>query len=162
LLGVSAGAEGARPVPYGLYIGLAGTLVALLALALATRARPRWARPASLGAGAGLAFGVTALATRAVPSLALPGLLARPSLYLVAAGGTLGFLLYATALQAGSVTTATAALVVGETLIPALVGILLLGDRARPGTAAIAAIGFVLAVAGALSLSRFGEPDQPL
>jgi drug/metabolite transporter (DMT)-like permease len=160
LLGISAGSEGAKPVPYGLYAGLAVTLVALLALVLGTRLHPHWARPALLGAGAGLAFGVVALATRAVPSLALPELFARPSLYLAIVGGPLAFLLYATALQAGSVTAATAALVVGETLIPAVVGIALLGDRSRPGTAGLAVAGFVLAVAGSLALSRFGEPEQ--
>jgi hypothetical protein len=48
--------------------------------------------------------------------------------------------------------------VVGETAIPAVVGILVLGDHTRPGFAPVAVLGFLLAVAGALALSRFGEP----
>jgi hypothetical protein len=77
--------------------------------------------------------------------------------YLLVAGGLLGFLLYTTALQRGSVTTATAAMVLGETAAPAGVGLMVLRDSARPGFASVAVFGFVLAVAGALSLARFGE-----
>ncbi len=49
---------------------------------------------------------------------------------------------------------------IGETVAPALVGLLMLGDRPRPGWAWVAALGFVLAVAGALSLSRHGDLAQ--
>ena len=66
-------------------------------------------------------------------------------------------LTYSIALQRGSVTQATAPLVVGETVAPALVGLLLLGDHARPGWGWVAAVGFVLSVAGAVSLARHGE-----
>jgi hypothetical protein len=71
-------------------------------------------------------------------------------------------LFYATALQRGSVTTTTAAVVVAETVVPAAIGIGLLGDQTRHVPVALA--GFVLAVAGTLTLARFGEPspaDRP-
>jgi len=48
--------------------------------------------------------------------------------------------------------------VVAEPLMPALVGVLLLGDRTRDGYVPLAVVGFALAVAGALALARFGEP----
>jgi phosphatidylserine synthase len=48
-------------------------------------------------------------------------------------------------------------MVVGETVGPALVGVIWLGDRTREGLAWLAALGFVVAVAGALALARFGE-----
>jgi hypothetical protein len=67
------------------------------------------------------------------------------------------FLFFATGLQRGAVTVTTGAMVVGETLAPAAVGVLLLGDRTRPGFAPIAVAGFVIAVAGTLALARFGE-----
>lgn len=67
-------------------------------------------------------------------------------------------LFYATALQRGSVTTSTAMMVLGETVFPSLVGVLVLGDRTRPGFVVVALAGFVLAVAAALALARFGEP----
>jgi hypothetical protein len=54
------------------------------------------------------------------------------------------------------VTAATAMLVVGETVAPALVGILVLGDRPRAGWELLAGLGFVLSVTGALSLARHG------
>ena len=56
-------------------------------------------------------------------------------------------MLYATALDGGSVTTATAAVVLAETMPPAIVGRLFLGDTTRHGLAAVAGLGFVLAVA---------------
>jgi hypothetical protein len=67
-------------------------------------------------------------------------------------------LFFATALQRGSVTTTTGAVVVAETLMPALVGLFLLGDGTRHGFAWVAVVGFVMAVTGALVLARFGEP----
>ena len=54
-------------------------------------------------------------------------------------------------------TATTAALVVGETTVPALVGLILLGDTTRRGFAPLGVTGFVLAVGGALALSRYGE-----
>ena len=69
-------------------------------------------------------------------------------------------MLYATALESGSVTVATAAVVLTETAPPALVGILFLGDPpglAWPGWPSSA---FVLAVTCAVRLARFGEGGE--
>ena len=99
----------------------------------------------------------------AARTLPLPNplhLFREPALYLLIAGGVLGFLLYATSLQRGAVAVATAALVLGETLVPAAVGTLVLGDEARPGLAWLAVGGFLLALIGALSLARFGEIES--
>ena len=54
-------------------------------------------------------------------------------------------------------TVTIAAVVVGETVGPAAVGVVALGDQIRPGFAPVAVAGFVFALAGALSLTRFGE-----
>ena len=64
---------------------------------------------------------------------------------------------YATALEGGSVTVATAAVVLAETIPPAVIGVVFLGDQTRPGLAAVAWAGFFLAVASAVMLARFGE-----
>jgi drug/metabolite transporter (DMT)-like permease len=113
----------------------------------------------ALGALAGLMYGAAGIGARILRS---PHPLWRvfldPALYALALAGILGILLYAMALQRGAVTVVTAAVVVTETLAPAAVGITLLGDRPAHGATAIAAIGFALAVGGALALSRFGEP----
>ena len=69
-------------------------------------------------------------------------------------------MLYATALDGGSVTTATAAVILAETLPPALIGVLFLGDTTRHGLAVVAGSGFALAVFCALALARFGEAGE--
>ena len=57
------------------------------------------------------------------------------------------------------------AVVLAETLPPAVVGVLFLGDTTRHGLTPVAVIGFALAVASAVMLARFGEadhaPDRP-
>ncbi|WP_182526807.1 hypothetical protein [Nocardioides dongkuii] len=143
---------------------LAATLV--LALAAVPLARvPGAVGARALGAVAGLAFGATAVASRMLPGNLSPQhllhevgpLLRNPATYALAVAGVVALLTYSIALQRGSVTQATAPLVVGETVAPALVGLLLLGDQPRPGWGAVAAVGFVLAVAGAVSLARHGD-----
>ncbi len=161
LLSVSAGHEGSTHPGRGFDAGLAIAVVVLglAGVGLARIANP-W-RSIGLGLCSGLLFGVVALAARTLPSLDAVRLMREPAVYLLIASGIGGYLLLATALQRGSVATATAAMVVGETAGPAGVGLLLLGDSARHGQAPVAAFGFVLAVAGAVSLARFGElpPD---
>ena len=87
-------------------------------------------------------------------------LLANPAAYALLVGGGAAFLLLTSALQRGSVTTATAGMVIGETIGPAVVGVVWLGDRTREGLAWLAVLGFAVAVAGALALARFGEAPE--
>jgi hypothetical protein len=112
----------------------------------------------ALGALGGLAFGGVGVAARAVrvPHPLWHGL-ADPLVWALAAYGLLGTLLYATALQRGTVTRATAALFAAETVGPAAVGLALLGDHARPGLGAVAAAGFVVTLAGCLALTRYAD-----
>ena len=69
-------------------------------------------------------------------------------------------MLYATALEGGSVTVATAAVVLAETTPPAVVGVMFLGDHTRPGLGGVALLGFSLAIVCAVALARFGETDE--
>jgi multidrug transporter EmrE-like cation transporter len=121
-----------------------------------------------LGGVAGLAFGVVAVAARALSSSAQGALappvrvlVGAPASYALLVAAPLALVTYATALQRGSVVQATAPLVVGETVLPALAGLALLGDHARRGWGPVAAAGFTLAVAAALLLSRFGTVSVP-
>ena len=57
-------------------------------------------------------------------------------------------------------TTATAAVVLAETLPPAVVGVMFLGDTTRHGLTGVAALGFILAVVCAVALARFGEASE--
>ncbi|SDW43680.1 hypothetical protein SAMN05421504_101575 [Amycolatopsis xylanica] len=158
LLGASAESEGTATVGTAFHLGLGGTVVLLgLAGMLLGRAKESVRTPA-LGLIAGLCFGMVAVAGRIIPSVAPLDLLTDPAVYTVAVAGGLAMLFYASALQRGGVTTATAMMVIGETVLPSLIGVIVLGDRTRAGLAPVAIAGFVLAVAAALALARFGEP----
>jgi drug/metabolite transporter (DMT)-like permease len=163
LVGLSA-AEGA-PGEVGPAVSW-GVLAAAAALAVAAFPLGRLGGTAgavALGAVAGLGFGVVAVAARILPNpLTVGGLVSDPAMYALVLGGAVALLTYSTALQRGSVTLATAPLVVLETVAPAAVGLLLLGDQPRPGWGWVATLGFLVAVAGAVSLARHGElPVQP-
>jgi hypothetical protein len=126
---------------------------------LAARLR-RPARTPVLGAVAGLGYGVVAVAARILPGYSPAELVRDPAAYAAVAGGVVSFMLYAAALDNGSVTVATAAVVLAETAPPALIGILFLGDHTRPGLALVAWLAFVLAVTCAILLARFGEAGE--
>lgn len=157
LLGLASGPEHPAAVSLTFRLALLGCAGALGAVGMAAVRLPGEVRSAALGLVAGLGFGVVAIGTRVVTSLSPLHLVRDPALYAVAVGGLLAFFFFATALQRGSVTTTTATMVVAETIVPAIVGVLALGDDPRHGFAAVAVAGFVLAVAGALALARFGE-----
>jgi drug/metabolite transporter (DMT)-like permease len=135
-------------------------LAAVLALAVgAYLGSPRMCGPALPGLLAGLSFGSAALGARLIGGAGTVGeLLASPATYAVVLAGLTGLLLYATALQRGTVTVASASTILGQTVAPAAAGWLLLGDRVRPGSVPVAAVGFALAVAGAVALARHAEP----
>ena len=59
-----------------------------------------------------------------------------------------------------SLTVATAAVVLAETAPPALIGVLFLGDHTRHGLTGVAILAFILAVACAVLLARFGEAGE--
>jgi drug/metabolite transporter (DMT)-like permease len=140
----------------------AGLVAAGLALAGAGAlvGRVAGARGAAvLGILAGLAYTVTALAVRVVPDLEPLTILTDPSTYALILCSVVGALLYATALQRGTVMNATSAMIVAQTVGPAVVGMVALGDSVRSGWLPAAALGLALAVAGALTLVR-QDPDD--
>ncbi|WP_240509256.1 hypothetical protein [Streptomyces agglomeratus] len=160
MIGLSVGPEGESQGPPALPYALLGAAFAVLVAGAVAGRLPGRARALVLGFGAGTGFGVVSVSVRLIDDLAPSALAANPAWYaLLLAGGT-AFLLLTSAFQRGSVTTATAGMVVGETIGPALVGVVWLGDRTREGLAVPAAVGFVVAVAGALALARFGEASD--
>lgn len=118
------------------------------------------ARTPVLGAVAGLGYGVLAVAARVLPGFSPAELVRDPAAYALAAAGVVSFMFYATALEDGSVTVATAAVVLAETTPPAVVGVLFLGDHTRPGLGGVAAPGFAFAVVCAVALARFGHTEH--
>ncbi|MFI5683605.1 hypothetical protein [Streptomyces sp. NPDC051636] len=157
MLGLASGTEGDRGGSAALRWAMFGTAVGVLLLGAVGGRLPERGRALLLGLGAGFGFGVVEVTVRLIDSLRPSGLLANPSAYALLLGGGAAFLLLTSALQRGSVTTATAGMVIGETIGPAAVGVVWLGDRTRDGLAWLAVLGFLVAVAGALALARFGE-----
>ena len=161
LLGASAGPEGATQagIAFKLALIVAVAALGLCGLAVARLVRNP-ARTLLLGVVAGLGYGVLGIAARVLNGFGPLELLRDPAAYAVVAAGIVSFLFYATALEGGSVTVATAAVVLAETLPPAVIGVVFLGDMTRPGLKPAAVAGFLLAVASAVMLARFGEAEQ--
>lgn len=157
LLAAAAGSEGVDPVRLAVKWWLLSAAVAVAVGGYAAGQVKGRAAPPVLGSLAGLGFGVVALAARVITDLSIGALLTNPATYALLIAGFVSFLLYATGLQRGKVTTVTAAVVVAETLVPSVVGVIVLGDGTRPGLVWLAVLGFVVAIAGALMLARFGE-----
>ncbi|CAM3475823.1 hypothetical protein OCAE111667_11695 [Occultella aeris] len=156
LVGLSAAEDSAVDVTAVERWVVLGCAVVLAVVAVPLGRLKGAAGAAALGAVAGLAYAVTAVAARMLPDGIGPTL-SSPALWALLLGGGLAIFTYSLALQRGSVTQATAPLVVAETVVPAVVGLALLGDHARPGWGLVAVVGFLLAVAGAVSLARHGE-----
>ncbi|MFD7034110.1 hypothetical protein ACFWAR_39420 [Streptomyces sp. NPDC059917] len=161
LLGLASGAEGSRPGSTALTWSMLGVAAAVLLVGAVAGRLPDRARALVLGLGAGTGFGVVEVAVRLIDGFAPGALVANPATYALLLGGGAAFLLLTSALQRGSVTAATAGLVLGETVGPAVVGVVWLGDRTRDGLAWLAVLGFAVAVSGALALARFGDPADP-
>jgi drug/metabolite transporter (DMT)-like permease len=160
LLGSSAGAQGAATVGWAFQLGLIIAVAAVAVLGVVAARLPNPARTPLLGAVAGLGYGVLAVSARVLPGFTPAQLVRNPATYTLAAAGIVSFMLYAAALDGGSVTTATAAVILAETVPPALIGVLFLGDTTRNGLAVVAGFGFVLAVLCAVALARFGEAGE--
>jgi drug/metabolite transporter (DMT)-like permease len=163
MLGLAAGPEGSQRGPAGLGWALLVVVAMLLIAGAAAGRLSDRSRALVLGLGAGGGFGVVEVAVRLIDPIdpTKAAFYTNPAVYAVIAGGAAGFLLLTSALSRGSVTTAVAGMVVGETVGPALVGVAWLGDQTRPGMSWMVVTGFVVAVAAALALSRFGEVPAP-
>ena len=156
LLAVAARPETAHPLHRpAQWAALAG--VALVAILGVGVSRMQGLTSAvGLAVVAGLGFtGVGVSARALVLPHHLTHLVTEPLTFAIAGYGVLATLLFATALQRGSLTTTVAITFVVETVVPAAIGLTLLGDRARSGMSVAAGSGFVLAVTGAVALARY-------
>lgn len=105
-----------------------------------------------LGALAGLGYTGSAIAVRGVgtpvETAVVFAALAVPSYSIVA------FWLYSLGMRRIAVSSASAALIVVQTFVPAGIGVALLGDQIRPGWWPVVLVGLLSATVGAVSLSR--------
>jgi len=107
---------------------------------------------AGLGAVAGLGYAGSAIAVRGVTTpidaQVVLAALAVPALSLVA------FWLYSRGMHGDAVSATSAALIVGQTFVPALLGVALLGDQVRDGWWWSIGLGLVLSTLGAVRLTQ--------
>lgn len=163
LLGIAAGPEGDGHGPAGLAWALLGVVAVVFIAGAAAGQLPDRPRALALGFSAGTGFGLVEVGVNLIDSIdpTKASFYANPALYASAAGGAAGFLLLTSALHRGSVTTAVAGMVVGETVLPAVIGVVWLGDQTREGLGWMVAAGLAIAVVATLVLARFGEAPSP-
>ncbi|MFF4383910.1 hypothetical protein ACIQI7_33955 [Kitasatospora sp. NPDC092039] len=160
LLAVSAGPEGGHHAAMSFHWWLLiVTTVLLVGGSLVVR---RMGANGAIVAGllSGLGFGALGVGVRVLNGIEpfdLGSLLTDPALYAVLVGGIGGMYIHTVALQIGSVNGATAALVVGETVLPGAAGVLWLGDSTKAGLGWLGAAGFLLAVVAAVGVAYFGQ-----
>jgi len=159
LLGSSAGAQGAVAVGSDFRLALMAALAAITLVGVAAARLPNPYRTPVLGAIAGLGYGVLAVCARILPGFSPAQLVRSPAAWTLAAAGLVSFILYASALETGGVTVATAVVILFETVPPAAVGVMFLGDTTRPGLTGVAIAGFLLALLAAIALARFGGTE---
>jgi len=130
-----------------LYIAFALTLI----LGLAAQRLHTERGGVLLGVLAGIAYGGSPIATRSLVDPTWDQQTIAPA-FTIALFGVLGFWLYSLSLQRASVTAATAPLVLFETLVPAVVGLVVFGDGVRSGWWPVALFGFAMSTGAALVL----------
>ena len=111
----------------------------------------------------GLGFGALGVGVRildGIDPLDLGRMLTDPALYAILIGGIGGMYVHTVALQIGSVNGATAALVIGETVVPGAAGVMWLGDSSKAGLGWLAICGFVIAVVAAVAVAYFGHAES--
>ncbi|MER7756324.1 hypothetical protein [Kitasatospora sp. NPDC097643] len=160
LLAVSAGPEGSHhaDMSFHWWLLLITTVLLVGGSLLVRRMGSKGAIVAGLLSGLGFgALGVGVRILNGVDPFELGRLLSDPALYAILIGGLGGMYVHTVALQIGSVNGATAALVVGETVLPGVVGVIWLGDSSKPGLGWLGVVGFVLAVVSAVGVAYFGQ-----
>ncbi|RKT15743.1 hypothetical protein BX285_0060 [Streptomyces sp. 1114.5] len=160
MLAVSAGPEGGHhaDMSFHWWLLIVSTVLLVGGSLLVRRMGAGGAIVAGLLSGLGFgALGVGVRILNGVEPFALGPLLSDPALYAILVGGLGGMYIHTVALQIGSVNGATAALVVGETVLPGAVGVLWLGDSSKPGLGWLGVLGFLLAVVSAVGVAYFGQ-----
>ncbi|GAB5900424.1 hypothetical protein [Mycolicibacterium mageritense] len=162
ILGATAGRLGDRDPGAVMHWGVLA--VSAIILGLGAGSVRMLGRSAAVPAGliAGVLYGAMAVAVRLADGLDpfnVRVLLADPALWAIVVAGLGGFYLFTVALQVGSVNGVAAALVVGETVVPGVIGVVVLGDVSRPGYGWLVILAFIAAVAGAVAVAISGAAE---
>jgi len=159
LLGASAQGDAAAQLSHlGGWLLLAGVGVVALAGILGGRLKDP-AGGIALAVCAGLGFTGTAIGARAL-QIPEPSwhVVFEPIAIALVLYGALALLMFASALQRGSITAISAVTFAVETTIPSIVGLVALGDHTRPHFQVVAAVGFAFTLGASMALARYSEP----
>lgn len=160
LLAGSVGAQPAAAAAPKVGIGAVAAAVVLVATGwLVSVARPSRGGGLLLAGLAGSGFALLAVGARMVGPITGPGVLAHPLVWGAAAAGLCGLALQVLALNRAGVVAVTAVSVTTETVVSALLGVLLAGDHALAGHVPAAAAAFVLVLVGSSLVSRARVPE---
>jgi drug/metabolite transporter (DMT)-like permease len=162
LAAIAAGAKPgvAQPLNPAAGAALLGSAAGLAAAAAYAAHRHSMAGDLALAAATGAAFGAVGIAAR---GLRIPhplwSLVTTPAALAVGVFGVLGAVILPVALQRGSVTVSAAVMLTVETVVPAIVGVVVLGDRTRGHAGASLAVGgFIATTAGTIALAALVGP----
>lgn len=159
LLSVSAEPGAAHDVPAGLGWVLLSSSVLLGGVVAAAFASSAHFSGPVLAVASGLGFGVVGIAARVIvvvhPWWRMAG---DPLLWALALAGVGSLVACGCALDRASATTVAALIVAAETVVPAAVGLAVLGDLVRPHLALLAGLGFVATLGGCLAVARSSLP----
>ncbi|WP_374968687.1 hypothetical protein [Terrabacter sp. BE26] len=160
-LAAASGPAAQPPADAAWWLLAAALLVAAL-VALGLRTPDRRLAAVLLSVAAGLGFGGVGVAARLleIPS-PLWQLLTNGTAWALLAHAALATVAYALALSRGRVTTVAALTFATETVVPALVGLMALGDRVVAGREPLAAVAFVVTLGGCIALAGRAEPAEP-
>lgn len=162
MLGASSKAAGGHVASWAFHWGLLGATIALTLLSLLMIRLLGAKASVPAGAAAGLQFGIVAVCVRVMDGIApfsILDMLTDPATWALAVAGAFGFYIRTVSLQLGAVNGSTAAMVVGETAFPGIIGLVLLHDAMQRGMHWVGLLGFGLAILGAVLVAVFGSGE---
>jgi drug/metabolite transporter (DMT)-like permease len=137
-----------------------GLTVPVLALTVVAVRLPGPRAALLLAVAAGLGFGGVGVAARVLVTTTPPWrMILDPELWALVAYAAVALVAFGMALQRGSVTTTAAITFTVETVIPAAIGLIWLGDKVRPGFVPWAVVGFVCTLLGCIGLARHAAEE---
>lgn len=151
LLSVAAGPVGDHRFEARETLALYVALVLILVIGLMAQRVTGQRGGVLLGTLGGVAYAGSPIATRSLVDPTWGWHTIAPALA-IGLFGLLGFWLFSIALRRAAVVAASAPLVLFQTVVPAVVGVLIFGDAVRDGWWPAAVFGFVVSTTGALAL----------
>ncbi|WP_439658514.1 hypothetical protein ACSHWB_39975 [Lentzea sp. HUAS TT2] len=161
LLGVSAEPGPAQSLPPQWRWVLVAMTIPVFAIAVyARRHKHVWATVA-LAFGAGVSYSVVGISAR---TLDFPDdtwrLVLEPAAWSIVLNGLAAAVVFAMALQKGGPTGVTAIMFTTNTVLSSFVGLVYLDDHVHEGYVTVAALGFLLAIGGAIALAHYAADSR--